>query len=110
MLDRSITFYGNTHVHGGLLIIRLRVSAITGVPRKYQTAALDLNPDEVYMINPGAIGQPRDGDPRAAYVIYNSEDRSVVYNRQKYDIPAVQSKIRRAGLPDMLAERLASGQ
>jgi len=43
-------------------------------------------------------------------VIYNSEDRSAIYSRQKYDIPAVQSKIRRAGLPDVLAQRLAVGQ
>jgi diadenosine tetraphosphatase ApaH/serine/threonine PP2A family protein phosphatase len=73
-------------------------------------AALELNPDDAYLINPGAIGQPRDGDPRAAYLLYDPADKTVIYHRQEYDIASVQTKIRRAGLPDQLAERLAVGQ
>ena len=72
--------------------------------------SLDLNPDDVYLINPGAAGQPRDGDPRAAYLIYHSDGRCVDYFREEYDVAATQEKIRRAGLPDVLADRLAVGQ
>ena len=109
-LDRDLTFFGHTHVQGGFTSTRRRARMISGVRWDEESAALDLNPDDVYLINPGAIGQPRDGDPRAAYVLYDTEDRYVLYCRQEYDISAVQAKIRRAGLPDILAERLAVGQ
>ena len=109
-LDRDLTFFGHTHVQGGFTLTRRRVRMIAGPPWDDESAALDLNPDDVYLINPGAVGQPRDGDPRAAYVLYDPGDRCVMYCRQEYDIAAVQAKIRRAGLPDILAERLAVGQ
>ena len=56
------------------------------------------------------VGQPRDTDPRAAYILYTPDDRFVTYHRVAYDIDAAQAKIRRAGLPDLLAERLAVGR
>jgi len=62
------------------------------------------------MINPGSVGQPRDGDPRAAYVLYNTEERFVIYYRVPYDVGKAQEKIRRAGLPPLLADRLAAGR
>ena len=55
------------------------------------------------------MGQPRDGDPNAAYVIYSPRDRVVEYHRVKYDIPKAAAKIRAAGLPDALAARLYVG-
>ena len=67
-------------------------------------------PDEAYLLNSGSIGQPRDGDPRAAYAVYDSASRHISFHRVRYDIAAVQAKIRRAGLPDALADRLAVGQ
>ena len=75
-----------------------------------ESAGLDLDPDSAYLINPGAIGQPRDLDPRAAYVLYDPESCGVEYHREEYDIARVQAKIRRTGLPDFLADRLAVGQ
>lgn len=63
-----------------------------------------------YLINPGAVGQPRDGDPRAAFALYDTDDRSVTFHRTEYDIPAAQEKIIKAGLPPRLAERLAYGR
>ena len=89
---------------------RRRIRLIEGPGLDEEAAALDLSPDDVYLINPGAIGQPRDGDPRAAYALYDPADRCVVYHRSKYDIAGVQAKIRRAGLPNVLADRLAVGQ
>ena len=63
-----------------------------------------------YFINVGSVGQPRDGDPRAAYVIYDPKSRMVRFRRLEYDIEAAQGRIRKAGLPMRLADRLATGQ
>ena len=63
-----------------------------------------------YFINVGSVGQPRDGDPRAAYVLYSPKERTVRFRRLDYDIAAAQAKIRAAGLPERLAQRLALGQ
>lgn len=63
-----------------------------------------------FIINPGSVGQPRDRDPRAAYLWYDDAIQTVVWKRVAYDIAAVQAKILAAGLPDRLASRLALGQ
>ena len=63
-----------------------------------------------YFINVGSVGQPRDGDPRATYVIFDPKERTVRYRRLAYDIEAAQERIRLAGLPERLAVRLAVGQ
>jgi len=55
------------------------------------------------------VGQPRDGDPRAAYAIYNLEERTVEFRRAPYDVRRAQAKIREAGLPELLADRLEFG-
>jgi diadenosine tetraphosphatase ApaH/serine/threonine PP2A family protein phosphatase len=55
------------------------------------------------------VGQPRDGNPRAAYVLYDEGERKFLLKRVPYDIPAAQQKIIRAGLPTSLARRLAEG-
>ncbi len=67
-------------------------------------------PESRLIINPGAVGQPRDGDPRAAYALYDSDSRAITLHRVEYDIAATQQKIIAAGLPASLAERLAYGQ
>lgn len=62
-----------------------------------------------YIINPGSVGQPRDGDPRASYAVYDSDDRVLRLRRVPYDIAAVQERFLRAGLPLRLASRLGQG-
>jgi diadenosine tetraphosphatase ApaH/serine/threonine PP2A family protein phosphatase len=62
------------------------------------------------MINPGSTGQPRDGDPRAAFAIYDTGANEVTYRRVAYDVAAAQEKIHAAGLPPILAERLSVGR
>jgi predicted phosphodiesterase len=109
-LERDITFFGHTHVQGGFAVARGRGYTLRGAAPDEESAGLDLDPDGAYLINPGAVGQPRDGDPRAAYALYDPESRCVVYYREEYDIATVQAKIRGAGLPDFLAERLMVGQ
>ena len=71
---------------------------------------MEIDPDCAYMLNPGSVGQPRDGDPRAAYAIYDCDARSVTYHRVAYDVATAQQKIRAAGLPPILADRLAVGR
>ena len=66
--------------------------------------------DERMIINPGSVGQPRDGDPRAAYAIYDSEYKTITQYRVRYDFKTTQEKIGRAGLPEPLAQRLEYGQ
>lgn len=66
--------------------------------------------DDRYIINPGAVGQPRDRDPRAAYCWFDPEAKTVTWKRVPYDIEKTQAKILAAGLPERLAKRLALGQ
>jgi predicted phosphodiesterase len=63
-----------------------------------------------YLVNPGSVGQPRDGDPRAAYAIVDTKQHRVDLFRLPYPVEVTQSKIIDAGLPDVLAQRLAVGR
>ncbi len=63
-----------------------------------------------WLVNPGSVGQPRDGDPRAAWLILDTESWELTWHRSAYDVAAAQDAIRAAGLPDSLAERLQYGQ
>jgi len=74
----------------------------------YET--LELEAGWKYLVNAGSVGQPRDGDPRAAYVIYDDQKRTVSLHRVTYDIRATQAKIRSAGLPEKDAVRLSAGR
>ena len=61
------------------------------------------------LLNPGSVGQPRDGDPRAAWLVLDVEARRARFNRVEYDVARTQAEIRARGLPDALADRLAHG-
>ena len=69
-----------------------------------------VEPGLKYFINVGSVGQPRDGDWRSSYAIYDMQIQRVIMRRLEYDITTAQNKIRAAGLPEMLAERLALGK
>ena len=62
-----------------------------------------------FLVNIGSVGQPRNGDPRASFVIYDVEKRNIKRLCVEYDIPATQYKVRKAGLPERIAERLQYG-
>ena len=62
------------------------------------------------LLNPGSVGQPRDGDPRAAYLLLDLEARHASFRRVEYDVERTQREMRDAGLPEMLAARLTLGQ
>jgi len=66
--------------------------------------------DGRYLVNCGAVGQPRDSDPRAAFGLLDSDNRALTIVRTPYDVAAAQTKILNAGLPAVLAQRLALGR
>ncbi len=98
----TVCFFGHTHVAGAFV-------RDAGVKRVV-TEQLTIEPGKKYFINVGSVGQPRDGDARAAYCIYDIERNVVEQRRVKYDLAAAQKKIIQAGLPRLLAERLALGR
>ena len=71
---------------------------------------VQMKPNCKYLINPGSVGQPRDGDPRAAYAIVDTTERRVELYRVRYAVDETQGKVVKAGLPDVLAQRLAVGR
>ena len=98
-----LCFHGHTHCP------MIYEKSMSGVWR-IDPQDVKLPPGKKYFINVGSVGQPRDGDPRATYVIYDVATRTIRFRRLEYDVAAAQARIRAAGLPDRLAERLALGQ
>jgi diadenosine tetraphosphatase ApaH/serine/threonine PP2A family protein phosphatase len=109
-LEARVSFFGHTHVQGGFLCHRNGVMRLRSVEADGDEAVLELENDVNYMVNPGSVGQPRDGDHRAAYALYDPQARLVTFGRAAYDIVAAQKKILDAGLPELLATRLAVGR
>jgi predicted phosphodiesterase len=98
----SVCFIG--HTHSPKAYIR------DGSVRTIAFESLDLMPGKKYLINVGSVGQPRDGDWRTAYCIYDTIANKVTLRRLEYDIAAAQKAIIEAGLPEKLADRLAVGR
>ena len=96
------------HSHVALSFGRREGELTTGEPRR-GGAQLDLGVGE-WLLNPGSVGQPRDGDPRAAWLLLDLDDLSASFERTDYDIAGAAAAIRAARLPDSLAERLEYGQ
>ncbi len=109
-LERPVTFFGHTHLQGGFVWANGRRTLMLRPRRDEAETHLRLDPDAVYLINPGSTGQPRDTDPRAAYALYESEWRDLLLRRVPYDFEAVRRKIDAAGLPPALGQRLAFGR
>ncbi|MDQ6749862.1 MAG: metallophosphatase family protein [Actinomycetota bacterium] len=96
------------HSHVALAFMRMAGQAATGEACPVGTT-LDLSEGE-WLVNPGSVGQPRDGDPRASWVLLDTAAWTADYRREEYDIAAAAAAIRTARLPDSLAERLGYGQ
>lgn len=118
LLEQSpvqLTFFGHTHIQCGFSREAQSDMWHTLVPHYVsaegpQSFAVQLKPEAKYLVNPGSVGQPRDNDPRAAFLLYDSTENSVTFYRIPYDIRSAQKKIFVAGLPDRLANRLAEGR
>jgi predicted phosphodiesterase len=104
--DYRISFIGHSHV--ALSFHRPEGEAATGTARR-EGAVVELQSGE-WLINPGSSGQPRDGDPRAAWLMLDTDAWTAAWRRADYDIAGAQAAIRAANLPDSLAERLQYGQ
>ena len=108
-LDCSLTFFGHTHIQGGFVQGSDRLQIIRPHPNK-GPQYLQIQEEEKYLLNPGSVGQPRDGDWRSAYVLFDTEKRMAIFHRVEYELAAAQEKIRAAGLPAHLASRLGVGR
>ena len=98
----TVCFFGHTHVP----MVFIRDDGV----RRERIEHIRIELTKKYFINMGSVGQPRDGNWRAAYCTYDVENNLVEQLRVKYDLAIAQKKIIKAGLPRLLAERLASGR
>ncbi len=109
-LESPVCFFGHTHLQGGYSWSRMSTRPLS-MPRLVERPfALDLQEDSAYLVNPGSVGQPRDANPRAAFVLLDSERRRILFQRVDYDIVSVHRKIAHAGLPPLLGDRLFVGR
>jgi diadenosine tetraphosphatase ApaH/serine/threonine PP2A family protein phosphatase len=112
-LGTRLTFFGHTHLQGGFFA---NGSSADGFRPEYKTVGqaesvpLQLKRSARYLINPGSVGQPRDGDWRAAFALYDTDAQVVHFHRTPYDLKAAQDRIFEAKLPARLATRLAAGR
>jgi predicted phosphodiesterase len=113
LLDSTadITFFGHTHHQGGFSYRDSNLEVLQLRPRPSEPfAALRIEPERRYLLNPGSVGQPRDGDARASFAIADLDHHTVEFWRVPYDIGAVQARMRTANLPEPLVQRLVLGR
>jgi predicted phosphodiesterase len=113
LLDSTaeVTFFGHTHHQGGFSYQDSQLEVLQIHPRLTEPrTALRIELPRRYLLNPGSIGQPRDGDPRAAFAIADLEHQVIEFCRVPYDVSAVQQRMRAAHLPEPLVQRLVVGR
>ncbi|MDP9373985.1 MAG: metallophosphatase family protein [Chloroflexota bacterium] len=104
--DTDLCLVGHTHIPAVFSEAPLRRGERPHKPGHGESIALTAGR---YIVNPGSVGQPRDGDPRAAYALYDPEARRIEFRRLAYDIGATQRQMAGEGLPSLLIARLAHG-
>jgi predicted phosphodiesterase len=111
-LTSQTVIFGHTHFQGGFMLTpKGRFQTIRLAPRpEGKPVPLELKDGGRYLINPGSVGQPRDFDWRAAFAIFDEEQRQVEYYRTSYDLSKTQAKMQKAGLPEPLIKRLEFGR
>lgn len=108
-----VTFFGHTHLQGGFVAQGAVGEAFRPVYRTVgqpESFLWTLRPNDRYLINPGSVGQPRDGDWRSAFAVFDSDAWAVTFYRVPYNLRVAQEKIMAANLPQRLATRLATGR
>jgi len=106
--QRPLCLFGHTHYPVTFALTEGRVETIGGP--HWLDGPLHIQEGSKYLLNPGAVGQPRDGDSRAAYAIADTTARRVDLFRLGYPIEKTQAKVLKAGLPEVLAQRLGVGR
>ncbi len=109
-METPLTFFGHTHLQGAFLQHGAEweeAQPANETIAEYRLAVMD---GARLLVNPGSVGQPRDRNSRAAFALYDTEIREVIFRRVPYDIAGAQQAIRAAGLPERLAARLATGR
>ena len=101
--EEPVCVIGHSHVPGAFEWNRGRM-------RYTREAEIPLTAGSRYLVNAGSVGQPRDGDPRAAYLLVDEEEEMLTHVRLEYDVPGAMRRIENAGLPSFLAERLQWGE
>lgn len=104
--DAPVILYGHTHLP---VIFSIDASAEVRAMRIEPGRVVELDRRARYLINPGSVGQPRDRNPASSFAIFDSARMTVQFLRVRYDFRKTQAAILRAGLPQILADRLASG-
>ena len=104
---RPLCLFGHTHVPS---IFRIEPSVHALLPVRGERCRVPIEAHSRYLVNCGAVGQPRDSDPRAAFGLLDAETRVLTIVRTPYDLAITQTKIVEAGLPPVLAQRLALGR
>jgi predicted phosphodiesterase len=102
----ALCFFGHTHRRA---LYSYEHKTARGVLEQNQSLEFRLHNDRLYLINPGSIGQARDGKPGASYLIYDGDGNTVTYRHVPYNFNLTRQKVARAGLPVMLGERLRLG-
>jgi len=102
-LGGRLCFVGHSH-RPGILVEEKDAIRFDG------SVSLELDPDRRYIVNVGSVGQPRDGDPRACVCLFDEDKSRICLHRVAYDVARAAAKIRAAGLPSVLAERLFEGR
>jgi len=112
-METEITFFGHTHVQGGFSQNGADWEEDRPIYKglnEVEEFVLEVPAGTRHLINPGSVGQPRDGDWHAAFAVYDSVAEQVIFYRTPYDVEAAQAAIRTAHLPERLAARLATGK
>ena len=112
-LTAPLTFFGHTHLQGGFFANGSTADSFRPEYRtvgQAESVSFQLKRRTRYLINPGSIGQPRDGDWRAAFALFDSDARVVHFHRAPYNLKTAQDRIFAANLPSRLATRLATGR
>ncbi|MBI5970605.1 MAG: metallophosphoesterase family protein [Deltaproteobacteria bacterium] len=98
----NVCFFGHTHISMAYL-------SVEGSVLLNMDNSIKVEKGIKYLVNPGSVGQPRNRDPRASFVVYDTAERLITYHKVEYDIQTAAGKIIAAGLPERLAERLRLG-
>ncbi len=104
--EERVVFIGHTHIASVFVYYD---GYVEGSMLLGDKGVIKLHPQARYLINPGSVGQPRDRNPKAAFMIYDEQKSVVRWYRINYPIAAAQKRIINAGLPKVLADRLAVG-